>query len=409
MKAQHNPINLYSRIDNHLLLNSSFIKNLGLMHGKMGLSIFFFQIGRTRRNKIYHNYAEELIDEIYQEIDETISPYYENGLAGIGWGLDYLVRNGFVDVDTNNILADIDEKVSKEILFNTPVEIGFLNGLIGLGAYQLMRTKNELPGNMKTSRFGKEQSLVYLISELDRATQEIEQIIIEPKFSSKKEILRAQNSNTGMIKSDNLLNHDLREDTQIKIRSNEVVFFDITWDYPILFLFLADTFKQDIQNSNIKEIILRCIKPLENLSYLPQCVGNRLMLAYAILNLLFTIKNSKNKKSLSEIDFKQKLNHLNDVVQKLFWGISRESILTELSSVSPTIRHGIPGIIWIYKKLFILTNDPSYNIEAIKLSTSKSFFKDLEKWFNINLENKENQHFFGLLSGLSGVKLIVNA
>jgi lantibiotic modifying enzyme len=86
------PFSRQQRITNTLLLNASFIDNLGLMHGKMGIAIYFFHLARETKNQIYEDYAGELIDEIYDEISTTTTLDFENGLAGIGWGIEYLVQ-----------------------------------------------------------------------------------------------------------------------------------------------------------------------------------------------------------------------------------------------------------------------------------------------------------------------------
>jgi len=57
--------NRLQRIANVLLLNASFTDNLGLLNGKMGIAIFFYQYARYTGNKVYEDYAGELIDEIY--------------------------------------------------------------------------------------------------------------------------------------------------------------------------------------------------------------------------------------------------------------------------------------------------------------------------------------------------------
>lgn len=79
------PFSRQQHITNTLLLNASFIDNLGLMHGKMGIAIYFFHLARETENQIYEDYAGELIDEIYEEISLTTPCDFENGLAGIGW------------------------------------------------------------------------------------------------------------------------------------------------------------------------------------------------------------------------------------------------------------------------------------------------------------------------------------
>ena len=72
------------RIINTLLLNASFNDNLGLMHGKTGIAIYFFHLFRETSNQIYEDYAGELIEDIYEEISKNTPVNFENGLAGIG-------------------------------------------------------------------------------------------------------------------------------------------------------------------------------------------------------------------------------------------------------------------------------------------------------------------------------------
>jgi hypothetical protein len=80
------------RIANVLLINSSFIDNPGLLNGKTGISIFFYEYGRYLNNKVYTDYAGELIDEIYEEIAINTPLNFAGGLTGIGWGIEYLIR-----------------------------------------------------------------------------------------------------------------------------------------------------------------------------------------------------------------------------------------------------------------------------------------------------------------------------
>ena len=75
------------RIANVLLINASFIDNPGLLNGKMGISIFFYRYGRYLDNKIYTDYAGEIIDEIYEEIAINTPLNFASGLTGIGWGI----------------------------------------------------------------------------------------------------------------------------------------------------------------------------------------------------------------------------------------------------------------------------------------------------------------------------------
>jgi len=124
-----------------LLLNASFINNIGLLNGKMGISILFYHLSRKFENKIYEEYAGELIDEIYEEITADTPVDFENGLAGIGWGIEYLVQNSFIEADTNEVLEEFDKKIYFELQENhSNMEKG-LDGLLGHFAYFSKRKK----------------------------------------------------------------------------------------------------------------------------------------------------------------------------------------------------------------------------------------------------------------------------
>jgi hypothetical protein len=48
---------------------------------------FFFEYGKYCSNSLYHNFANELIEEIYEDITDEIPLSFEKGLSGIGWGM----------------------------------------------------------------------------------------------------------------------------------------------------------------------------------------------------------------------------------------------------------------------------------------------------------------------------------
>jgi len=161
------------RITNALLLNASFIDNIGLMHGKAGISIYFYRLARATGNQIYEDYAGELIDEIYEEITDGTPWNFENGLAGIGWGIEYLVQNGFIEADTNEVLEEFDHRLFRQLIYNTPANIGLLNGLLGIGFYFLMRIKNKHSNDDSIRTLTNKQTLIHLVDELERRIKEM--------------------------------------------------------------------------------------------------------------------------------------------------------------------------------------------------------------------------------------------
>ncbi len=94
-----------------LLLYSGYIDNIGLLNGKMGCSIFFFQLARRTGNTVYENYAGSLVDQVTDGIHSGMSTGFCSGLSGVAWGVQYLFTNGFAEADEENILQELDIQI----------------------------------------------------------------------------------------------------------------------------------------------------------------------------------------------------------------------------------------------------------------------------------------------------------
>lgn len=377
----------YQNIINSLLLNASFIDNIGLMHGKMGISICFYHLARQTKNKIYEDYAGELIDEIYEEITANTSVDFENGLAGIGWGIEYLVQNGFIDADTDEVLEEFDNWIFKELIYNTPNDINLLNGIIGLGVYFLKRIQNPASNNEKIPTLTNKQTLIHLIDELDRKIQNIIDIIPELiKFSNNRQTFEPPNNSQTMEPSNKI--------------------FDLTWNYPTLLWFLAELYEQSIFNFKVEKMIQRLIEPLIDNTNLPKLHSNRLLLALALTKLQQT-RNDAQQTKVKPPSNPQKIiepSNLETIIDDLLAGMNRNTIKSELSPNAATIRYGMPGITWIYEWLYELTRE-------IKFRDEFNYWKNQNPLNEIegNKSDKEIRDVdnWGLLVGFSG-NILVN-
>ncbi|WP_165042857.1 lanthionine synthetase LanC family protein [Dysgonomonas sp. ZJ709] len=100
------------RIANTFVLNIQNIRRIGLLDGKMGIAIFLFNYARISHKQIYNSYAEELLEQVFDSLQfQNISLDMVSGLSGIGWGINYLLKNEFVEGDPNEILNDLDERI----------------------------------------------------------------------------------------------------------------------------------------------------------------------------------------------------------------------------------------------------------------------------------------------------------
>ncbi|WP_394333232.1 glycoside hydrolase family protein [Parabacteroides massiliensis] len=121
------------------------------MHGKMGGVLFFFLYARYTRNDIYEEYAEMLMEDIYNNINEEIPIDFETGLCGIGWGIEYLLQNKLVNGNSDEILMNIDRKIMER----APLRIydySMENGLGGILLYVNARIKSykrEMPFDLR--------------------------------------------------------------------------------------------------------------------------------------------------------------------------------------------------------------------------------------------------------------------
>ena len=103
-------LNLSKDIE-RIMFDTYSSEDLGLFTGKIGIAIFFYKYGNKLNNQLYTDFAGELLDEIYEDIEDSFPVDFNVGLTGIGWGIDYLSYNGFVNGNIDEILFFIDNEV----------------------------------------------------------------------------------------------------------------------------------------------------------------------------------------------------------------------------------------------------------------------------------------------------------
>ena len=102
---------LLAKIADHLIINSSFLDNLGLLHGKMGIVIFFYHYSQYTNNDTIHKFADEILMEVLNEIHDELPVDFANGYCGIGWAIELLLQNNFIEGDSRDILKELDTKI----------------------------------------------------------------------------------------------------------------------------------------------------------------------------------------------------------------------------------------------------------------------------------------------------------
>ena len=103
----------------HSFLADSFEidPSLGLASGKIGGCIYFFYLSRAENNPAYRKIAEKLLDDVFADIASVKTIDVKNGLGGIGLGISFLIRNGYVQGNVNRILREIDDRIFKNLSY----------------------------------------------------------------------------------------------------------------------------------------------------------------------------------------------------------------------------------------------------------------------------------------------------
>lgn len=134
---------LYKNILHWILLRSSMEEEVGLFHGKMGIVLFLSHYFKYNGDPVYEDIANELMDELCEEIHNEFPIGFASGLSGIGWGIEYLLQNNFFEGDSLDLCEEIDEKIIS-IDPRTITDLSLDTGLEGLLHYILMHIKGNI-------------------------------------------------------------------------------------------------------------------------------------------------------------------------------------------------------------------------------------------------------------------------
>lgn len=128
------------RIRNILMLKSNFIPDYGLLNGKTGIVLAYAHLYAHTHNNVYYDCMSELLDDVLNNIHKRMDFGFMSGLSGIGWGIEYLLQNHFVEGEGIEVCEDIDA----EIMAFDPrriMDISLEKGLEGLLHYVLIHIR----------------------------------------------------------------------------------------------------------------------------------------------------------------------------------------------------------------------------------------------------------------------------
>jgi hypothetical protein len=101
----------FLKLVDYIILNAHSVNSISLYNGKAGLSLCLFEVARYLENEQMEDTAFELLQESIALAQKSSKVSFENGLAGIGFVLLYLIENQLIDADFNELFAEQFNKV----------------------------------------------------------------------------------------------------------------------------------------------------------------------------------------------------------------------------------------------------------------------------------------------------------
>lgn len=170
------------KIADYLLLNSQYMRDIGLFHGKMGIVVALYAYANKYNDKLLEDYAWDLFQQVYDSVHSDLPIGLENGLIGIGYGTTLMCEQGWVKCDPNDILADIDAKIME----HDPRRITDFSVRTGAGGLCLyLALRQRVSGLLSTfdKQFLSELQSTMLNRETVVPVSNIVEILNEPPFA----------------------------------------------------------------------------------------------------------------------------------------------------------------------------------------------------------------------------------
>lgn len=123
----------------------------------MGRVICLYTYASYTGNSLYEQMADDLLDGIYEKINIISSIGQERCLSGIGCGLIYLLKNGFVKGDEDEILKHIDYRLCSQCFAWSDSSFESLFGWIH---YLWLRVKDKAPDDDDIKALTNRQNLI---------------------------------------------------------------------------------------------------------------------------------------------------------------------------------------------------------------------------------------------------------
>lgn len=94
-----------------LIVDSIGMSDIGLFDGKMGIILSLITYSRSNKLRCVEEMADFLMEQVLDSMTDISPLSFSNGITGIGWGIEYLIQNGYMPGCGADICTEIDNKL----------------------------------------------------------------------------------------------------------------------------------------------------------------------------------------------------------------------------------------------------------------------------------------------------------
>ncbi len=130
------------KIVRYLMLNTHLYPNISLYHGRMGIVLALYSFAERHDKKYISDFAWDMLQEVYKNVNDGMPVGLELGLSGIGYGVTALKKFGVFDCELNDVLTDVDSRIM-QFDPRRMTELSYRAGMLGVWNYIRFRLQTE--------------------------------------------------------------------------------------------------------------------------------------------------------------------------------------------------------------------------------------------------------------------------
>ncbi|MDR2969560.1 MAG: hypothetical protein LBV32_08160, partial [Tannerellaceae bacterium] len=92
--------------------------------------------GRIKDNSVYNDIAVEVVKDLATKVHKELPVGFASGISGVGWGIEFLIQNGFIEGNSLEVCEELDHFIMKNDIRRMK-DCSLETGLGGILAYVL--------------------------------------------------------------------------------------------------------------------------------------------------------------------------------------------------------------------------------------------------------------------------------